>query len=558
MGIQGKICVLLLVGWMAIMLAGCQTAQSTESDSVQESEIAAVEAEMTDMAKEEETVEESLPTWDDYELNGERWMDRDFTVKDDSDIEGQEGKISNIYIYDENEESDEWEEYLLEAPYRSYSGKTEGLLPVAVSTMGGFYVDLSVNPQLQKLVREDRVSYIESHEDYEFYEYFTATDYIQRADSYAYSYLCVGTNDYVGFNYHVGSGTRLTLEDVVQDKDALVTALTEQLSASYGSSLLKPPQILAEELCEANGSGAWNIGYQGLPFYANASFIGGSENNYFMVTVTFAAYPDLFYEECMQVPESYAVSEDLYLRTSFRYDLNEDGTAEEISIFGESSYSGLNRLTIRTGDLEKTVETGNALVGEAVSSRELICHILHLGDGKNFIYVHTSYESNDWNYGIILSVSDSEIIVLNDKVGLGVAHTLLIDPRNIVYAHSDGLIDEQIGTFSTIACAQIGENGQIHREEGIEYYRPHSVRFETTTAFLADQIDRDNADVVLVTQDLVPSKRSLMPFRTDRETFIDFIDDTDGKVYRGVIGEAQWHQGEGMETTINGSLVKIN
>lgn len=537
-----KVYTMILISCMTLMLAGCRAAQSTEADLVQENEITVEDTETAD--GKEQTAEKAQQL-----AEQKKRTTRKEPQSDTQHIYGVNGQ---------SEEQEQEEESTVEI-YSSYPSVTEGLLPVAVTSESELCVDLSFNPELWRLVENNRKEY--DRQCQVNLKNFSTTEYIQRADSYAYSYLNVALTDfgeykrYAGFNYHVESGKALTLEDIVKDKDALIAALAEQITVAYGASLPMSAEDLARSLCESKS--AWNIGYQGLTFYENESVIGGDASQCFSVLVTFLAYPNLFREECMQIPEKYAVAEsDL---CPFMYDLNEDGTAEKIDIWSITGDKGLEKLVVMAGDVSKEIDTTSASdkVDEGLSYDNLRCHILHLGDGKNFIYLHTKYWLDDLYYGVCLSASDSEIVVLNDEAGIGIEDHPLIDPLNIVYLHSDWILSNTVGFFSSIACGQIDENGQFHRKEGIEYYPPDdTLQCETTTAFLADQIDKEDVNVVIAEQDLVPSKRILRPYRTDGETFIDFIDETDGKIYRGIV-EVQWKKGEGIEIRINGSLVNV-
>lgn len=533
----------IMIGCITFMLAGCQAEQNTESDSVQESEIAVA----NEMENGAETDEENR-TAEDAQQESEQ------PSRQNTDSKDVRGKISNIHGYDENEQTDKeapWEKI-----YRSYPSKTEGLLGVALTTESELCVDLSMKPELWKLVEEDRVALEQTWVN------FTMTDeYIQRADSYAYSYLgLVGDGEsllYEGFNYHVESGKKLSLDDIVQDKDALIAALTEQLATTYGASLTIEPRTLAAEFCET-GKWAWNIGYQGLTFYADASLVGGGRNQYFSVMVTFAAYPDLFREECRQVPVNYVVAEDIRTLSSFTYDLNEDGIPENINIFSVTGDMGLERIIIHAGDLWKEIKTTNELVAETLSAKDLRCFVLHFDGGKNLIYLHTRYALDGLYYGIILSVSDSDIVILNDRAGFGAKADALIDPCNIMYIDEDGLLDIGEGFFRTVSGNQIDANGQTgHYRNDVEYYLPDTIGFVTVNAFMADRmdIDQEDANAVLVPQDLVPSNRRLRPYRNvriDGQPYIDFIDEQDGKVYRCIV-EIQY---DTMEVTLNGTEVK--
>ena len=523
---KGKIYIALLISCMTLMLPGCRASQRAETDSVQENEITA-DGE-TENSKESDGdnqhTEEVLLSDKENNTAGDKELN-----DGDDDSGGQE------------------EEVIL---FRSYPGETDGLLSVAVSTEKNFYVDLSMYPELQELARKDRKEYEQNLRELQSSgtEDISVNEYIKRADTCVYSVLCIGctedVTEYTGFNYHVESGRALSLEDVVKDKGALIDALAEQL---YGSLSSVNPKDLAVELCKADNH-AWNIGYQGLTFYVDTSLPEGGTTQYIPVMIIFAEYPSLFYEEYMQVPEKYAVAEDAF--SAFMYDLNEDGTAEEINILGEESNGDLEQLTIRIGDLEKTIKTESELVDEDLMLKYLRCHILHLGDGKNLIYLHTRYALDGLYYGIILERSDSEIKVLNTEAGLSIQGGLLIDPQYIVCTGGDRLLGS-IWDFFVGRCWQVDDGGQLQKEEETEYYLPGNFQIETTAELAADEIDQDNESVI-ASQILLQTGTILTPLRTDNATFVDFNNEY-GQVYR-VAFEVQYDSDYGRVGMINGGL----
>ena len=502
---KGKIYIALLISCMTLMLAGCQTAQRAETDSVQESEITA-----------------------DGETENSKESDGDNQHAEEVLLSDKENNTAGDKELNDGDDSDGLDEEVI--LFRSYPGETDGLLSVAVSTEDNFYVDLSMYPELQELVRKDRKEYEQHLRELQSSgtEDISVNEYIKRADTYVYSVLCIGctedVTEYTGFNYHVESGRALSLEDVVKDKSVLIDALAEQL---YGSSSSVNPKDLAAELCKADNH-AWYIGYQGLTFYVDASLLGDSSTTQYMpVMILFAEYSSLFYEEYIQVPEKYAVAEDAF--STIMYDLNEDGMADEINILGEGSDGNLEQLTIQIGDLEKTIKTESELVEEGLMPKYLRCHILHLSDGKNLIYLHTRYALDDLYYGIILEMSDSEIKVLNTEAGLSIQGEPLIDPQYIICTASDRMLGS-IWDFYVGGCWQIDKSGQLLRKEGTEYYLPGDFQIETTAELKADEIEQEDESVI-ASQILLPVGTILTPLRTDNENFVDFISES-GKVYR--------------------------
>lgn len=522
-------CVLWLTAGVVILLSGCSTFQNSNKVSMQSDEITVENVSENEKRSDEENqFTEENPESEETALN-----DKATEIGDDMSVNNSDDEAEKQY-----------EQIEL---FRSYPSVTERLLPMAVSTENKFYVDLSMYPELEDIVWKDCAEYERHLRELQSGETkdLSVNEYIQRADTYAYSFLCVyyteDVTEYTGFNYHVKSGKMLSLEDVVKDKAALTNALAEQLYGAFSVT----PEDLATTLCRADNR-AWNIGYQGLTFYVDASLIGDSTMQYLPVTITFAAYPSLFYEECMQVPEKYAVAEDAF--SVFMYDLNEDGTVEEINILGKESHGTLEQLTIRVGDLEKTIKTESELVDEDLMLKYLRCNILHLGDGKNLIYLHTRYALDNLYYGIILEMSDSEIKVLNTEAGLSIQGGPLIDPQYIVCTGGDRLLGS-IWDFFVGRCWQVDDGGRLQKKEETEYYLPGDFQIETKAELTADEIDQENESVI-ASQILLPTGTILTPLRTDNETFVDFINEY-GKVYR-IAFEVQYDSDYGRVGTIDG------
>lgn len=330
--------------------------------------------------------------------------------------------------------------------------------------------------------------------------------------------------EYAGYNYNVKTGKLLALKDIVNDQDALKEALIEQLEVIY-------PEIesdtdcdeIATVLCESENA-LWNIGYQGLTFYIEPKLTKNSESNYLPVMISFAEYQDLFEQKYVSAPDRYVVDIDAF--SPFAYDMNCDGKAERIDIICEGS-SSIESLTVQIGNLEKEMDLQS--LEEELSADKLQCKLMYMGNDKNLLYINTESYLDGLYQGVVLEAKDSEITVLNNDAGLDIGNSVITDPYHMMSQGYSSLLGS-VWDFYTATSWKMDENGQLTKDAGAKEYLPSDFCIRTTKEISADKICLEDGSVI-ETQVELSSNTILVPYQTDNETYVDFMDQ-DENVYR--------------------------
>lgn len=232
-------------------------------------------------------------------------------------------------------------------------------------------------------------------------------------------------------------------------------------------------------------------------------------------------------EKDKPVSESYAVEGDAF--SPFMYDIDEDGKEDKVELLCEVSNNyAIDSLTLQVGDLKKSIEINTGDISEDLIYDDLKCYVLHVGEKRNLIYIHTSYALDDLYFGVICEVTESEINVLNDKAGIEIDDQSLVDLQNVV-CRNESLLLDRIGYFYILSYWQFDEAGQISKKEGTEYFLSEGFKVETIADLTVDEVGEDGA--VVESQVVLPVGTILVPLCTDDETYVDFTGE-EGKIYR--------------------------
>lgn len=515
----------LLSGMALILLVSCNTISLTKekkefSESYEET------YEKVDVYEQKDHKEEML-------IGEEK--DEKMNIQEKENILYEEN--ANIYeqIDNRNEISGEEENdsSLAIKKIFTFSNENSEILPLSIDKEGKCFVDLNSYPRLNSAVELDQDKYEEKLQDLRGgNEDVMVNTYIQRADDKVYSFFKIAFTgkdgekkciNYEGLNYDVETGKLLILEDIVRDQNKLIEVVKEQIeSICREKSCSIESSVAVKAICDSDNK-AWNIGYQGLVFYISINSQESENVEYIPVTVTFAKYPWLFWDNYMQVPKLYAV--EAGVDSLFLYDMDGNGEDEEIKVWWEekSDNHAIEKIYIQIGDLEKVINCNedNELSEELVGS-DLRCHILHLENSKNFLYIHTSTFMDDIEYSIVLDINASEIRIVNEGTWIVIEDRPLLDPQNIICKGSDKLLID-LWYFDTISCQKIDQDGQFSKREAVEYYQSNGFGVKVVSELMADKITLSDENILESSIEL-PIGMVLEPIRTNHETFVDFMD----------------------------------
>lgn len=152
------------------------------------------------------------------------------------------------------------------------------------------------------------------------------------SDSYSHYGQIENHRAFHGSNYDPQTGKELTLTDVVKAvNNHLALAVQEELTGHMWTGDFYSETAVEDYFANTPYDGfSWTVDYMGVTFY----FAPGDlcDQGMMTATVSFAKYPELFYEKFMTVPSEYTV--ELPLDIPFFAQLDDDGALEEISVSG--------------------------------------------------------------------------------------------------------------------------------------------------------------------------------------------------------------------------------
>ena len=246
--------------------------------------------------------------------------------------------------------------------------------------------------------------YLEGNEYFSPFE-SSVTSYVRRADTqvtsilyfgYEYTGGVHGNYYYYGKNYDTKSGKELVLSDVINDKDKLAKAVSEQLDKHWSDIEFNESFDIAEIINDETAI-SWTLDYNGITIYFMPYSIASYASGVQIVTISNEEYPDVLKAEYKNTPSSYGI--ELSSDTPFYYDVTGDGVVDEIFAGGYESNEG------DSGCIDITVN------GESFEEEEWFygydATFVHTADGKNYIYYEILRENDyretvcyDLSYGV--------------------------------------------------------------------------------------------------------------------------------------------------------------
>lgn len=285
-----------------------------------------------------------------------------------------------------------------------------------------YYGDENKYPKLNsaledynKSEKEYQLNFIAENKDYaaecfsEEGEYFSpfessVTAYVRRADTivtsilyfgYEYTGGVHGNYYYYGKNYDTMSGKELVLSDVINDKDKLATAVSEQLGKHWSDIEFNESFDIAELLNDETAI-SWTFDYNGITIYFMPYSIASYASGVQIVTVSNEEYPDILKAEYRSIPSSYGI--ELAKDVPFYYDVTGDGKVDEIvfSAYEDDFDGNPGEISIYVNGIGYDEE--NWFYGAEAT-------FIH-NNGKNYIYVEVLRE-NDYRETVCYDLSYS-------------------------------------------------------------------------------------------------------------------------------------------------------
>ena len=213
---------------------------------------------------------------------------------------------------------------------------------------------------------------------------------VRRADNIAVSLLSDSYSDYGwiedfrgmhGTSYDARTGQELALDDVVDVNNDLADAVADALNRHQWAGDLDYRDAVQEYFANTPYDGfRWTLDYNGVTFYFADGELEEPGNGGKAATVSFAAYPELFAEKYMAVPDAYMV--ELPLDSSYFTDLDGDGDLEELNVTGYFD-SGVGMYT----KLGIYADADGSYQYEDCAAAGFIPYYVKTADGRHYLYL---------------------------------------------------------------------------------------------------------------------------------------------------------------------------
>lgn len=315
------------------------------------------------------------------------------------------------------------------------------------------------------------------------------------------------------FNFDAQTGEVLDFQDVFSDVYALPDILAEAFAAAAPE--LRPTEeskeVIREAIRTGNGRIGFALGYGGVHFFAEKNPLGG-DVGLVQTMLSYEEYPALVSFRYRAEPErwllkldydrDYTLPDGLKLRMGWRMTDDWDGKWE---------------LTLN-GKTESRHYYGHAP----------ICYIVSTG-GASHLYLEEP--RGDLSYHTTVYHLTADGLLEQATVEAAISDTLNMHPEHLIMVSNDDLYSGSflLQPWGMFSVDEMGAPTLAVRDEyGIN--GPVLYLVETVQAVLADPKDASmEADAVTLA-----AGTRLTPFRTDKRSYLDFLDDT-GRVCRFTI-----------------------
>ncbi len=518
------LCVVMAVCLMTAVLSGCGNMQSAEPADSDKTEEAISSEEVSAEKTEEAANSEELP---DETTNGEGEeaampaVPIAVTIEDVTDILTEE-RGCEIYEYPKfylsEEDKNAYPE--LSKVFESYNSEMDSQKEAVLE-------------QLEKNYKEATENSGDADAWHEMSIEITAR--ALRADSNVVSLLCEydaalgGAHPYsyvYGMNYDAKTGKKLTLGDVVKERDAFIKLVSDAFVEAYSDTdgydtLKNAGEALQECDFDSDEGILWSIDPMGVTAYFEPYRLGTYAHGEQAVTIYFDEAPEVFEERYTMACEDYV------LPISERKPLSipsASGGREEISVELVDS----NEYDVDYFGAYKMVYT----IGDTTLKAEWNCfgataYLVHV-NGKNYIYAFQGGE-NDWTY---LSVVDTEEKVLDDEQNVEAclkeeyesndtedSYECIV--RSVAFTNPSefkiGFGVDVIGTYHVYLNCSVGSNGYPVTDDTL-YASGSHFAFRALKDIECDTVDRaGNGNGKAI----IPAGSYLAVVRTDGVTIAD-------------------------------------
>ncbi|MCR5331275.1 MAG: hypothetical protein K6E62_08820 [Lachnospiraceae bacterium] len=319
----------------------------------------------------------------------------------------------------------------------------------------------------------------------------------------------------------------VTLNDIIKDRDVFIDYVYDHVTLDADPSDFSDFDNIRKYIEESFDLGFLNfeVGYNYLAVIFNPYELKNLAYDQIFVDIPFKGNENLINDRYLRHPENYMVRMDK--TRSVTTDLGDDGVINSVRIYGDivNEYEDIGALVFYLN--EQPVPKNFELEFDAY---DLDCAYIHCDD-RDYIYVTYWHDSDDDltyiyridvpengfdeeafdnPYGDIIQVSDS---------GMEFDQKATYDPKYMTMS----LRTDVMGTdFCTMHYA-MGEDGDIHEVD--DYYLFYGYFSEGGEITLKDDLTfvKLDAEGNPGEETVLPGGSKLKRFRTDLETYVDFI-----------------------------------
>lgn len=337
-----------------------------------------------------------------------------------------------------------------------------------------------------------------------------------------------GNYSYSGSNFDTTTGAKLTINDVVADKDAFVKHLKEELKSQY-------PDIEFFGLDEyfARTDVVDNIPflcrYDGVEFYFEPDelvpYAAGAQK-----ILVSADHKDILNEEYLDYPKTYISA--METDTIYNLDLNGDGILEEIGVYSFAPDD-------ESGAINYTVKVGDKAFNEDAYAYDISPYLVKTGNGI-YIYVEERHD-NDYRITAVYDINGANNPAKVTEFQGGHA-SVYRDDNTVTYEWTDPEVFmmatrmDVLGTYEGTKNYYVSDTGAPGTTQE-NYEVPGQIYLTALKELTLTEVDNRFSEEGEAT---VTSGTKLLLYMTDGENTAYLMDENTGKVYKVITDKTDW------------------
>lgn len=337
-----------------------------------------------------------------------------------------------------------------------------------------------------------------------------------------------GNYSYSGSNFDTTTGAKLTINDVVADKDAFVKYLKEELKSQY-------PDIEFSGLdnyfdrADAVDNIPFLCRYDGVEFYFEPDelvpYAAGAQK-----ILVSADHKDILNEEYLDYPKTYISA--METDTIYNLDLNGDGILEEIGVYSFAPDD-------ESGAINYTVKVGDKAFNEDAYAYDISPYLVKTENGI-YIYVEERHD-NDYRITAVYDINGADNPAKVTEFQGGHA-SVYRDDNTVTYEWTDPEVFmmatrmDVLGTYEGTKNYYVSDTGAPGTTQE-NYEVPGQIYLTALKELTLTEVDNRFSEEGEAT---VTSGTKLLLYMTDGENTAYLMYEKTGKVYKVITDKTDW------------------